>query len=68
VLDHPAYPPNPPTRLFEDHLTIDLGEQEIRLIHHPGHTAPQTSVNVPSEGVVLTGNNVFRRFKTFIHG
>jgi cyclase len=66
LLDHPAYPPNPPTRLFEDHLTIELGDLEIQLIHHPGHTAPQTSVFVPSEGVVLTGDNVFHKCKTFI--
>jgi cyclase len=66
LFNHPDYPPNPPTRIFTDQLTLQLGEHEIQIIHHPGHTAPQTSVYVPSEGVAFTGDNVFSKCKTFI--
>lgn len=66
LIAHPAYPPNPPTRLFDHALTLTLGEQSIEIIHHPGHTPPQTSVWLPGEGVVFTGDNVFHHVKTFI--
>ena len=45
---------------------MQLGGQEVQLLHHPGHTAPQTSVFLPQEGVVFTGDNVFHRCKTFV--
>jgi glyoxylase-like metal-dependent hydrolase (beta-lactamase superfamily II) len=32
----------------------------------PGHTATQTAVYLPDEGVVFTGDNVFYRVKTWI--
>ena len=66
LLNHPAYPPNPPTRLFDDELTIELGGQTIQILHTPGHTAPQTAVLIPQEGVIFTGDNVFHQVKTFI--
>jgi cyclase len=66
LFNHPDYPPNPPTRLFDDRLELELGGQRIRLLHHPGHTPPQTSVYLPHEGVVFTGDNVFSRCKTFV--
>ena len=66
LVAHPAYPPNPPTRLFDDQLTLTLGGQSIEVIHHPGHTPPQTSVWLPGEGVIFTGDNVFHHVKTFI--
>lgn len=66
LLNHPDYPPNPPTRLFDDALTLHLGGQEVRLLHMPGHTKPQTAVVFPQEGVVFPGDNVFHRVKTFI--
>ncbi len=66
LIAHPSYPPNAPTRLFDDGLTISLGGQTIELIHHPGHTAPQTSAWFPEEGVIFTGDNVFHQVKTFI--
>lgn len=66
LIAHPAYPPNPPTRLFDDRLALDLGGQRIEVIHHPGHTPPQTSVWLPDEGVIFTGDNVFHHVKTFI--
>jgi cyclase len=32
----------------------------------PGHTAPQTSVLVPEEGVVFTGDNVFYKCRSWL--
>ena len=32
----------------------------------PGHTAPQTSVLVPEEGVVFTGDNVFHKCRSWL--
>lgn len=66
LLDHPAYPPNPPTRLFEDELTVQLGDHTVQIIHMPGHTAPQTGVLLPEEGVLFTGDNIFHQVKTFV--
>ena len=66
LLNHPAYMPNPPTQTFTDSLVVQLGQTEIQIVHTPGHTAPQTSVLLPSEGVILTGDNIFHRCKTFI--
>jgi cyclase len=67
LFNHPDYPPNPPTRTFTDELTLNLGDHAVSCIHMPGHTKPQTSVYVPEEGVVFTGDNIFCRCKTFIH-
>jgi glyoxylase-like metal-dependent hydrolase (beta-lactamase superfamily II) len=66
LFNHPDYPPNPPTRIFGASLTVGMGNTEIQLLHHPGHTPPQTSVYVPSRGVVFTGDNVFYKCKTFV--
>jgi cyclase len=66
LFNHPKYPPNPPTRTFESELTLHLGDTEIRILHHPGHTAVQTSVWLPAEGVVFTGDNIFHQCKSFI--
>jgi cyclase len=66
LFNHPSYPPNPPTRTFGQELRLQLGEQQIQLLHHPGHTPPQTSVFVPGEGVVFTGDNVFHQCKSFL--
>ena len=66
LFNHPDYPPNPPTRTFTDSLSLQLGQHDIQLIHHPGHTPPQTSVFLPQEGVVFTGDNIFYHCKTFV--
>jgi glyoxylase-like metal-dependent hydrolase (beta-lactamase superfamily II) len=66
LIGHPDYPPNPITRTFEDSLTIELGNQTVHFIHMPGHTLPQTSVYIPQEGVVFTGDNVFQKTRTWI--
>lgn len=66
LLNHPSYPPNPPTRLFADELTLEVGETTLRCLHLPGHTKPQTAVLLAAEGVVYTGDNIFSRCKSFI--
>ena len=66
LLRHPSYPPNPPTRTFEDELTLQLGRHTFHLVNLPGHTHQQTAVHVPEERVVYTGDNVFCRCKTFV--
>jgi cyclase len=66
LFNHPSYPPNPPVRTFTDELTLQLGRHTIRCIHLPGHTAPQTGVYLPDEGVLFTGDNIFHQCKTFI--
>lgn len=66
LFNHPDYPPNPPTRTYSDELTLQLGRYEIRILHTPGHTAPQSAVLLAEEGVVFTGDNVFYKCKTYL--
>ena len=66
LVNHPDYPLNPPTTLFEDELVLHMGNHTIRIMHHPGHTAPQTTVYLPEEGVAIIGDNVFCGCMTFI--
>jgi glyoxylase-like metal-dependent hydrolase (beta-lactamase superfamily II) len=66
LMNHPSYPPNPPTRTFTDELTLRVGDHTVQCLHIPGHTAPQTGVYLPEEGVLFTGDNIFNRCKTFI--
>lgn len=66
LFNHPSYPPNPPTRTFTDELTLHVGTHTVQILHLPGHTAPQTGVYLPDEGVLFTGDNVFHQCKTFI--
>lgn len=66
LFNHPDYPPNPPTRTFTDELTLQLGSHEIRILHTPGHTAPQSAVLLAREGVVFTGDNIFYKCKTYL--
>ncbi len=66
LFNHPDYPPNPATRTFEEELTLHVGNHTIQILHVPGHTAPQTAIFLPEEGVLFTGDNIFHRVKTFI--
>lgn len=67
LVGHPDYPmSNPPKTTFKDRMTIHLGNHSFHCIHMPGHTAPQTSIHVPEEGVIFTGDNVFCGCKTFL--
>ncbi len=67
LVGHPDYPAaNPPTLTFDRTLTLNLGNHTFNIIHMPGHTAPQTSVHVPEEGVVFTGDNVFYKCRSWL--
>lgn len=66
LVNHPDYPLNPVTRTFDERLILFMGNHEVYLLHMPGHTAPQTSVYIPAEGVVFTGDNVFEKTRTWI--
>jgi cyclase len=67
LVDHPDYPPSHgPTLTFTDALTLNVGNHTFNIIHMPGHTAPQTSVYVPEEGIVFTGDNVFHKCRTWM--
>ena len=67
LVGHPDYPAaNPPTLTFTDTLTLHVGDHTFNIIHMPGHTAPQTSVHVPEEGVVFTGDTVFSECQTWL--
>ena len=67
LLGHPDYAdPHGPTVTFTDGLTLNVGNHTFQIIHHPGHTAPQTSVYVPEEGVVFTGDNVFHKCRSWL--
>ena len=66
LFNHPDFPPNPPTRLFDKELTLQVGNHTFNLIHLPGHTAPQTAIHVPEENIVITGDNIFFKCKTFV--
>jgi cyclase len=67
LVGHPDYPPSHgPSLTFTDKLTLNVGNHTFNIIHMPGHTAPQTSVYVPEEGVVFTGDNVFHKCRTWM--
>jgi glyoxylase-like metal-dependent hydrolase (beta-lactamase superfamily II) len=67
LMGHPDYPPsNPPTLTYTDELTLQVGNHHFHIIHHPGHTAPQTSIYVPEEGVVFTGDNIFHKCRSWL--
>jgi cyclase len=51
--------PTPPTRVFDDELTIDLGGVTARVVAlGEGHTRSDVVVSVPSAGVVAAGDLV----------
>ncbi|MBV8890204.1 MAG: MBL fold metallo-hydrolase [Alphaproteobacteria bacterium] len=67
LLGHPDYPASHgPSVTFTDALTLNVGNHTFNIIHMPGHTAPQTSVHVPEEGVVFTGDNVFYKCRSWL--
>ena len=51
----------PPTTLIEDHLTLDQGGIATELIYvGPAHTSGDVIVHLPEQGVVFTGDVLFR--------
>ena len=50
----------PPTRTFDDRLTVDVGGRTVELIEvGPAHTAGDTIVHVPEASTVFTGDILF---------
>jgi cyclase len=67
LVGHPDYlDPKAPELTFTDKLTLHVGQHTFNIIHHPGHTGPQTSIHVPEEGVVFTGDNIFHKCRTWL--
>lgn len=51
----------PPTTLFEDRLTLDLGGLRVDCLYvGPAHTAGDVLVHLPEQRVVFTGDVLFR--------
>jgi cyclase len=61
------YRVNTPTITYSERLTLYLGSHTFHLISTPGHTAGQTSVFIPEERVVFTGDNVNYQSPAFLH-
>ncbi len=50
----------PPTRVFDDHLTLDCGDVTVKLIYFgAAHRTSDVVVVVPEEGLVMTGDLSF---------
>jgi cyclase len=56
-----------PAITYAERMTLYLGGHTLELIHTPGHTTGQTTVYVPEEKVVFTGDNVFGKKRTAFH-
>jgi cyclase len=67
LMDQPDFGPHPPATLFEDELTLTIGHHEVHCLRMPGHTLGQTSVHIPKEGLVFTGDTVFWHCRTWLH-
>jgi hypothetical protein len=66
LLRHPAFPLNPPTRVFEDRYELVLGKHTLEIENRPGHTSSQTHVYLPREEVIFVGDNIFHQCKTWL--
>ncbi|MEW6672545.1 MAG: MBL fold metallo-hydrolase [Thermodesulfobacteriota bacterium] len=56
-----------PTIVYHQEMSLHLGGHTIKLIHMPGHTAGMTTVYIPEERIVFTGDNISHRVQTFFH-
>ena len=52
----------PPTVLVRDSLTVRLAGVRLRLVHAPGETGDQLYVMLPSQRVLLPGDNYYHAF------
>jgi len=51
----------PPTRLFDDELTLLVDDSEVKMIHvGPAHTSTDVIVLFPEEKIVYVGDIIFR--------
>lgn len=58
--------PNKGRVVFTGNLDLRVGGHDFHLIHTPGHTPGQTTVYVPGERVVFTGDSVFSDCQTWL--
>ncbi len=58
----------PPTVTYTEQLNLYVGEQEVQVIHMPGHTPNQTVVWVPGERVLMAGGNLSCRIMPAMWG
>lgn len=57
----------PPSLTYTERLTLYLGELEVRVLHPgPAHTTGDSIVHLPEQGVVFTGDLVFRGGTPFL--
>ena len=56
-----------PNLIHQHGLELYLGDHVFQIMHTPGHTAGQSAVYIPKEGVVFTGDNVMGEQITPIH-
>lgn len=56
----------PPQITFADRLTLVVGEREVHLVHRPGVTPGAVWVEIPSHGVVFTGDAVTHKAPPFL--
>jgi glyoxylase-like metal-dependent hydrolase (beta-lactamase superfamily II) len=51
----------PPTRLFDDKMSVMVGDSEVKMIHvGPAHTSTDVVVFFPDEKVLFAGDIIFR--------
>jgi cyclase len=58
---------NIPAVSFSERLILYIGDHTFQMTSTPGHTAGQTSILIPEERVVFTGDNVNYRSPVFLH-
>jgi glyoxylase-like metal-dependent hydrolase (beta-lactamase superfamily II) len=61
------YAVNGPSILFNDRMTLHVGDHVFELIHTPGHTRGQIAVYVPKEKVIFVGDTIFCECQTWFH-
>lgn len=62
-----AYVAREPELTFDSNMTIAIGGVRVELILMPGHTAAETAVYIPEEGVLFASDNVFNRVMIWYH-
>ncbi len=57
----------PPTILFNQKMTLRVGDHIFEMYHTPGHTRGQIAVYVPQEKVAFVGDTIFCECQTWFH-
>ncbi|KKB38737.1 MBL fold metallo-hydrolase [Bacillus thermotolerans] len=61
-----ALHPQDELRTLADEETIQVGGADIRILHTPGHTAGHLSLYIPSEKILIAGDNILSEGTTWI--